>query len=131
MANKRATVLIPLVLLLVTTVGSGQSPNVQRMDDDMTGLAVERDTDKGLLFITLPSQNGKLAWEDVLRAVMRVAQLEDRVFDGTFPTGSLDLTQSYSRLSLAALNLTLRPDIRFEIVTTTAQQPAQPENLCR
>ena len=87
-------------------------------------VVVERDLEEGLLRVRIPAQDGKVAWEDVLRALMRAGHLEDNALKDKFPSGKLDLEQAYSRYALLAVNLALAPDIRMEIVPQTHQESA-------
>ncbi len=88
------------------------------------GVLVERDVDNGMLRVKIPARDGKIAWQDILRALMRVGKLEDKALQDKFPSGSLDLERAYSRYALLAINVTLAPDVRLEIVPKSQREPA-------
>ena len=108
-----------LACLLLASNSFGQQP-----DEADQGVTVERVVDKGLTRIKIPAQDGKVAWEDVLRALLRVGHMEDNALKDKFPSGALDLERAYSRYSLMAINLAMSPDIRMEIVAKTESTPA-------
>ena len=57
--------ILPLIAcLLLAPIAFGQQP-----DEADEGVTVERVVDKGLTRIKIPAQDGKVAWEDVLRAL--------------------------------------------------------------
>lgn len=87
-------------------------------------VVVERAPESGRMVIKIPAQDGKVAWEDVLRVLLRVANLEDSALKDHFPTGTLDLEKAYSRYTLLAVNTALAPDIRMSIEPATATEPA-------
>lgn len=65
------------------------------------------------LVIAVPPQNGKLAWKDVWREVVRQAGVELHV---PFPdAGTVDLNSRSGRRTLFALNLLLNPDLHLKV----------------
>ncbi len=88
------------------------------------GVIVQDDTQSGIIRVKIPAQEGKVAWEDVLRALLRAGKLEDNALKDSFPSGSLDLERAYSQYALLAINVTLAPDIRMEIIPKTQREPA-------
>jgi len=110
-------------IFLAATAGlMGQTP--ERAADEVV---VERDVDQGLMLIKIPAKEGKIAWEDVLRTLLRVGHMDDNVLKDEFPSGSLDLNRSTSRYGLMLVNLTMPPEIRMRIVGKTDQQEAHLE----
>lgn len=96
----------------------------QTPDRPADGVTLERDVDNGLVLIKIPAADGKVAWEDVLRALLRVGHMDDDAIKDKFPSGTLDLTRAYSRYSLMAINVAMAPDIRMRIVDATDKEPA-------
>jgi pimeloyl-ACP methyl ester carboxylesterase len=104
-------------LALLVTVAAGQEPTEKPAAGQQTGdVVVQRDLDKQILRIQIPAKNGRVAWSDVLRALMRSGHLDDRTMQDKLPEGTLDLTRTYSQYTIMAVNLWLAPDIRMQIV---------------
>ncbi len=87
-------------------------------------VVVQRVADRGLILIQIAAQDGKVAWEDVLRALLRLGYMEDSVLKDKFPSGSLDLERASSRYTLLAINIALAPSIRLQRVAKTEGAPA-------
>lgn len=65
MKGRYATPLIVVLFSWASAVGLPCAPQQQAPADD--GVLVERDKDDGRLTVKIPAQDGKVAWEDVLR----------------------------------------------------------------
>ncbi len=85
------------------------------------GTFVERNAETGRIQVRIPIQDGKVAWEDVLRAVLQAGHLDDRALRQKFPSGSLDLNRSYSRYALLAVNIALAPDMHLQRISRSGE----------
>ncbi len=120
----RCTCLGAFICTLLASAWLAGPAQAQTDGDPPEGVKVERVADKGILKIRVPARNGKVAWEDVLRALLQVARLDDDALADKFPSGTLDLERPYSRYTLMGVNVLLAPNVRMEIVAKTADQPA-------
>jgi pimeloyl-ACP methyl ester carboxylesterase len=86
--------------------------------------AVAVDEETGVSTITLPAENGQVAWSDVIRALARSGRLDDASLLA-LPSGQLDLSDPRGRLGLIALNLVLPPEITVTVLRDDAEaEPA-------
>ncbi len=111
------TVLVAL-LVLVWNAGISQpiveaGPMTLSKDD----VQVTRDDEELTTRITLTLHDGRIAWRTLIQSVAEAARLDAGALDGHLPRGSLDLSKSSSRLTLAACNVLLRPDLHMRQVT--------------
>ncbi len=113
-----------LFVWLQGTLGAAQQADVAADGSTADGVVVQRVVDKGLMLIQIAARDGKVAWEDVLRALLRVGYMDDTALKEKFPSGSLNLNRVYSRFSLLAINVALAPDIRIEIIAKSQRAPA-------
>ncbi len=104
-------------LALLAKLAGGQDSSANAWPDSPSGdVVVRSDVEKQLLYIEIPARDGRVAWSDVLEALMRAGHLNDQAMRDKLPTGALDLRASYSRYAIAAVNLLLGADIRLQIV---------------
>ncbi len=87
-----------------------------KADDDVT---VERDGAQGTIQVRITARDGRIAWRDVLKALLRVEQLNDEALQHRLPSGTLDLNRFSSRFAILGINAALGPDIRMQIVSAS------------
>ncbi|MBM4087848.1 MAG: alpha/beta hydrolase [Planctomycetes bacterium] len=104
-----------LGLALLAGPSHGQQP-AGNADD----VAVERDEENEIVRVKIPARNGKVAWSDILRALMQTGELNDEAVKSKLPSGTLDITGSSSRFVLLGVNSVLGPDIRMQIISGRA-----------
>jgi len=102
-----------LSLCVSVLVTGTQADELADSSDDIT---VQRDPQSQLTRIRIASRNGRVSWDDVIRGLVRAAELDDVVLRGMLPSGSFDIQRSRSRWSLLGLNLLLGPDLQFRVV---------------
>jgi pimeloyl-ACP methyl ester carboxylesterase len=108
---QRLAVVAIVGIFLLATRTNGQD---QAAETD--NVKVERDEENAIIRIRVPAKNGEVAWSDILRALMQTGQLNDNALKGKLPSGTLNLTNSSSRLVLLGVNTVLGPDINMRIV---------------
>lgn len=114
-----------LVGALVAGVGGVGSPRAAEEPPDLradrreTGARVDDsvhvdfDPKSFTTRIAIRAHGGRVAWEDVLRAISRVRGLDDEALVGALPRGSFALDSSAVRLQLAGYNLLFKPHLEF------------------
>ncbi|MGH7201500.1 MAG: esterase/lipase family protein, partial [Planctomycetaceae bacterium] len=79
------------------------------------GLIVSRDEWNRTTTIVVPSEQGRLDWDDVFRGLARAGRFDDQAFSDEFDGRGLDLTKRRSRLAVRALSAAA-PDVRMRVV---------------
>lgn len=79
-------------------------------------MRVEHDETNQTSRIIIPSVDGQIAWNDVLRGLARAGRLDDAALRAILPSGQIDITTNSSRFTITALNLVLSPGIRLRIL---------------
>lgn len=86
--------------------------------------SVAVDDESGITTVTVPAENGSIAWSDVIKALARSGRLDESVLQ-VLPTGQIDLNDPRGRLGLIGLNLVLPPEISITVVRSDpAAEPA-------
>ncbi|MEO2045771.1 MAG: hypothetical protein ABGX16_04285 [Pirellulales bacterium] len=85
---------------------------------------VETDQDSDILLIRISANHGHVAWSDILRALLRTGQLDDKTLKDKLPSGTLDLTLNSSRFVILGFNMMLGTDIDMRIVSSDESQDA-------
>jgi hypothetical protein len=88
-------------------------------------IRVEHDAEAFSTTISIRSHDGRVAWSDVLRGLARARGYDDRALQGVGGDHRLKITGKRWRVLRVGLNLTLRPDVRFD-VEQARQENAQP-----
>ncbi len=98
--------LMAVQLLIPTTAVPAEAANDR--------IRVERDSENFQTKVILPANSGRVAWSEVVRGLARASDLDDTALHGMLPDGTIDLNRTRYRLMLAAMNVTLGPNIRFD-----------------
>jgi pimeloyl-ACP methyl ester carboxylesterase len=114
-------VLTPLLLV----VGLAASP--LSAEDGListAGVQVEKDPDARLTRVTIFAENGSVSWSEVLRGLALAGQLDDAALRSILPDGQIELEATGSRLTIAALNLALSPELKLRVLPATDVRPS-------
>jgi len=82
-------------------------------------LRVEHDEFKQTSHIIIPSVDGHIAWNDVLRGLAQAGRLDDAALRAILPEGQINITTDSSRFTITVLNLALSPEIQLRILPVT------------
>jgi pimeloyl-ACP methyl ester carboxylesterase len=85
--------------------------------------AVEDDEASETTTITVPSAGGRVAMDDVVRALVRAGRLDDRALPGDLPSRPIDLNSPGAVLAIIGLNAVLPPDVRVGVARGTDEAP--------
>lgn len=104
---------LALTALLAAFVGASSL----RADDTAARerFSVAVDDESGITTVTVPAENGAVAWSDVIKALARSGRLDDSVLQ-VLPDGQIDLNDPRGRLGLIGLNLVLPAEISISVV---------------
>ncbi len=104
------------ILMLSATVLTGTLPISLHADEASTAepFRVPVDEESGITTVTVPAENGEVAWSDVIRALARSGRLDDAVLQ-KLPEGHIDLNDPRGRFGLIGLNLVLPPEISISV----------------
>lgn len=108
-------VVVTVLLALLVPGADAQTPS-SRVDQ----LSMELDEATEVLHIRIPAEQGKVAWSDILRVLLRTGQFDDSALQDKLPAGTLDLNLGSSRFVLFGVNSLLSPEINMSIVSSTA-----------
>lgn len=111
------------VLAVAAAVPTTSLPGQDVPSAERFTVAVDEET--GISTITLPAENSRVAWSDVIRALARSGRLDDAALRA-LPSGQLDLSDARGRLGLIALNLVLPPEITITVLRSDAETKAEP-----
>jgi pimeloyl-ACP methyl ester carboxylesterase len=112
-----------LVLAMAVALPTVSLLGQDEPESDRFNVTVDAET--GISTITLPAENGQVAWSDVIRALARSGRLDDAVLLA-LPSGQLDLSDPRGRLGLIALNLVLPPEITVTVLRGDADTECEP-----
>ena len=79
-------------------------------------ISIHDDPQAGISTITVETQEGRLNWADVLRALARAKGFDDTALADILPDARIDLNSAPIRLTVVALNLTLAPELNLNII---------------
>ena len=122
--HARSSSFLVLIVLVVSATGQERAARDNQQARTGDDVVVERDRDTQTMQVKIPAKDGKVAWSDVLKALMRAGRLEDSALQDKLPAGSLDLERAYSQYALLAVNLALAPDIGMQIVPRSGAEAA-------
>ena len=119
-----------LVALLLITCGvpaprsfAEKNANSKQETVEPAEMFVEHDELKRISRITIPSVDGNIAWNDVLRGLTQAGRLDDVALRAMLPDGQIDITTAGSRFTIAALNLALSPEIHLQVLPVSSTRP--------
>jgi pimeloyl-ACP methyl ester carboxylesterase len=116
----------PVTLLVLAAAVAHPAGMLRGQDEpESERFTVTVDEATGVSTITLPAENGRVAWSDVIRALARSGRLDDAALQA-LPSGQLDLGDPRGRLGLIALNLVLPPEITVTVLRSDADTGAEP-----
>lgn len=78
-------------------------------------ISVQHNRETFVSRVTLTAQNGRVAWEDVLRGVARVRGFDDQALEGTMP-GSLKIEGYLAHVALSSANRLLGGDVMLYVI---------------
>lgn len=84
---------------------------------------VQRDDAQRIRRITIASNDGLVAWNDVLQGLANAEGLDGAALQNVIPKGKIDITQPSSRYTILAVDFALRPEIRVQILPANDTRP--------
>ncbi|MEK6248423.1 MAG: alpha/beta hydrolase [Planctomycetales bacterium] len=108
-----------LLLLFAFQVSVGQAEDPAKSDKDQPSdiqISTHDNSTNSLTRITVPVQDGQVAWADVLKGLARAKQLDDTALEGMLPDGSFGVHGFAARLTLVVLNRGLDPHIHLKVL---------------
>ena len=104
----------PIAMIIAFAIFANHASS-QEESTQAGNVRVEQSQDTEILKIRILSDNGEVAWGDVLRALLRTGQFDDSVLKDKIPSGKIDLNLRSSRILLFGINSLLSPDIEMRI----------------
>lgn len=108
MARAHATLLCLLAISLVAAGGG-----VESASDD--GIIVNRNQQKGTITVIVPTEQGRLDWDDVSRGLALAGRFNEKALLSEANEHPLDLADPLSRLSLRTLSAAM-PDVKLRVI---------------
>lgn len=111
-----------LGVALSLVLGAAAEPPPGATDD---AIRVEHNDETFVSKIRVRAKDNSIAWADVLRGIARARGNDDTALEGMLPGGRIDLAGTWWQYGRLAMNMALRPHVRFE-VEPAAEAGAEP-----
>lgn len=78
-------------------------------------ISIQDDQQSLIRSVRIDAPNGKVAWEDIFRAVARLRGFSDKELKNSLSKGTIDLNNRFVSKTLTGLNFTFAPHVSFRL----------------